>query len=200
MFFPASIAISFFLSTPWAVASYATMSFLLIRHRKEKGFQFTLAQLMGVVTWFGGYCAAWRVAYLIVLEEYAKLPAKAPQRCYLCTAAARGHRRWVRSEEFIAADGGKCRVNDQLRCFKAFELLLLAGSPRLHRLCRRVYDAVGPAMARAIMYPLFADIAYAALKPLEWFCRAMLFTVVRDRAGWLRLYRGCLGGNDEDRR
>ncbi len=170
--FPISIGFSLFFATPWAVASYATMSFFILRHRRKKGFQFSLAQLLGAVTWFGGYCAAWKVAYLNVLEEYAKLPTASPPGCYLCTAAARGHRRFVRSEECMAADGRKFRVNDQLRCLKAFEFLLLAVCPRLHWLCRRIYDRVGPELARTVEYPLLADAVYAVLKPLEWICRA----------------------------
>jgi hypothetical protein len=176
-------------STPWAVAAYAAMSFMIIRHRKEKGFQFSLAQLLGFVTWFGGYCATWRVAYLIVLEEYSKLPTDPPPQCYLCTAAARGHRRWVRSEEHFAADGRKFRVNDQLRRFKAFELFLIAVCPRMHRLCRWIYDLAGPVLARTIVHPIIADIAYAALKPPEWICQAVLFCTVRDSAAYRKLYR-----------
>jgi hypothetical protein len=176
-------------STPWAVASYATMSFLIIRYRNEKGFQFSLAQLLGFVTWFGGYCAAWRFAYLLVIEEYSKLPTVEPERCYICTAAAHGHRRWVGSEEFLAADGRIFRVNDQLRRFKAFELFLIAISPRLHKSCRWIYDLAGPALARTIVHPLAADIAYAALKPLEWLCGAVLFFAVRDGDAYRKLYR-----------
>jgi hypothetical protein len=183
------IFLSLLCSTPWAVASYATMSYLVIRHRREKGFQFSLAQLLGVVTWFAGYCAAWRVAYLAVLAEYAKLPTEPPQGCYLCTAAARGHRRFVKSEEYLTAAGTTCRVNDQLRCFKAFELLLKKICPRLHWLCRRVYDAVGPTLARAIDCPLLADTSYAAIKPLEWLCRVLLRLLVSDRGDFRRLYR-----------
>jgi hypothetical protein len=186
--FPIAIFASLMFSTPWAVASYATMSYLIIRHRKEKGLQFSLAQLLGTVTWFGGYCAAWRVAYLMVLEEYSKLPTAAPQGCYLCTAAARGHRRFVRSEDFISADGRICRVNDQLRRFKAFELFLIAVFPSLHRLCRSIYDCIGPVLARTIACSLFADFAYVALKPFEWICRGVLLAVVKDREMCFHLY------------
>lgn len=176
-------------STPWAVASYATMSYLIIRHRREKGFQFSLAQLLGVVTWFAGYCAAWRVAYLAVLEQYAQLPTEPPKGCYLCTAAARGHGRFVRSKAYITADGATCRVNDQLRCFKAFELLLKTICPQFHRFCRRIYDAIGPVLARNIEHPLLADASYAALKLPEWFCRAVLRLLVSDRGDFRQLYR-----------
>jgi hypothetical protein len=185
---PYVIMLALLCSTPWAVASYAAMSYLVIRHRREKGFQFTLAQLLGVVTWFAAYCAAWRVAYLAVLEQYAQLPTEPPQGCYLCTATARGHRRFVKSEEYVTADGTVCGVNDQLRCFKAFELLFRTICPRLHRLCRRIYDAIGPTLARAIDHPLLADASYAALKPLEWLCRFVLF-LASDRGGFRGLYR-----------
>lgn len=188
VFFPIAIVASAFFSTPWAMASYATMSYLIIRHRKENGLQFSLAQLLGTVTWFGGYFAAWRVAYLAVLEEYQKLPVQEPQRCYLCTAAARGHRCFVGSQEYHSSDGRKYRVNDQLRCFKAFELLLIAACPRLHRLCRRIYDCVGPVLAKTIEFPLFADLAYIALKPAEWTCRFLLLILVRDRKNYQQLY------------
>jgi hypothetical protein len=188
IFFPIIIGITFFFATPWAVASYAVMSFRIIRHRKGEGLQFSLAQLLGVVTWFGCYCAAWRVAYMFVLEEYQNLPSSSPSGCYLCTAAAHGHQRFVKSEDYTVANGATHRVNDQLRCFKAFELLLLAICPWLHRLCRRIYDGVGPAMAKTIEYPLLADVTYAALKPAEWLCRAAILAIVRDGERWFHLY------------
>jgi hypothetical protein len=72
--FPISIAISIAFSTSWAVASYATMSCMILRQQKEHRFQFTLAELLGVVTWFAIYCATWRVAYLNVLEINSNLP------------------------------------------------------------------------------------------------------------------------------
>jgi hypothetical protein len=177
------------LSTPWAMASYFTMSFLIFRHRKENVFQFSLAQLLGFVTWFGSYCAAWRVAYLFVLEEYSKLPTEQPPGCYFCSATARGHRRWVKSEDYLAADGRIFRVNDQLRRFKAFEIMLAAICPKWHRHCRSIYDRVGPTMAKTLIHPLLADAAYATLKPLEWLCRAAMFLAVRERDGYLKLYR-----------
>jgi hypothetical protein len=177
-----------FCSTPWAVTSYVMMTSIIISHSKQRGLQFSLAQLMCIVSWFGGYFAAWRVAYLIVIQEYAKLPSTKPSEdCYICTAAARGHRRWVRSEEYRTSKGGVFRVNDQLRCFKAFELLLLTVSPKIHQLCRGIYDFIGPFMAAMIIYPFIADVAYTILKPLEWICQGVLFLITRDTKRCFRL-------------
>lgn len=176
-------------STPWAVASYLAMTGLIFTYRNKEVFQFSLAQLLGFVTWFGSYCAAWRMAYLLVLEEYAKLPTVEPERCYFCSATARGHRRWVKGEDYLAADGRIFLVNDQLRRFKAFEILLVAICPKWHRCCRSIYDCVGPIMAKTLIHPLLADAAYVALKPLEWLCRAAMFLAVRERDGYLKLYR-----------
>jgi hypothetical protein len=179
----------FFCSTSWAVASYITMTVILLRHQEDKRFRFTLAQLMGMVTWFAGYFAAWRVSYLTVLEEYAKLPTTAPD-CYICTAAACGHNRWVGTEERITENGEAFRVNNQMRYFKAFELLILAINPKSHRICRNTYDTIGPPLARFLVNPIFADIAYSILKPAEWLCRGLLYIITRDTSSHLRiLYR-----------
>ena len=128
---------------------------------------------------------------MIVLDEYCRLPVNPPPSgCYLCTAAARGHRRWVRSEELRLPGGKTMHVNDQLRCFKAFELLLLVVCPKWHRLCRRIYDAIGPKLAAAINgRPLLADLTYSALKPAEWLCRFAIFLIAQDAGGrYRRLY------------
>ena len=125
---------------------------------------------------------AWRGAYALALAEYAKLPTEPPPDCYVCTAAARGHRRWV------GADARGC--NDQMRHLKAAELALMALAPRLHRRLRRVYDAWGPSLARRLRRPLVADLAYALLKPLEWACREILRLAVEGAdARARRLYR-----------
>jgi hypothetical protein len=177
-------------ATAWAVTAYGAMSLWIIRQRGNKRFQFSLAQLLGVMAWVAGYCSAWRIAYLIVLEKYAQLPTKPPPQCYLCTAAARGHRRWVGSEELITPDGSTVRVNDQLRTFKAFELLLQTVCPGFHRLCRKIYNAIGPILAATIRHPMAADAAYTLLKPAEWICRGLLRLVLNDPTCYLeKLYR-----------
>jgi hypothetical protein len=79
-----------------------------------------------------------------MLDDYAQLPTSPPQGCFVCSTAARGHQRFVRSEWHENADGTAVRVNDQLRHLKALELFLLNISPRAHRRCRQIYDCCGP--------------------------------------------------------
>ena len=84
---------------PWAVIAYSAMALRLMRRRRADRWQFSLAQLLGAP------CrgsprgrGAWRMSLLVVFEEYAKLPTSPPPSdCYVATAAARGHRRWVRA-------------------------------------------------------------------------------------------------------
>ena len=177
-------------STPWAVAAYAIMAVFVFRNSGVGGLRFTLARLLGVTTWAAAYCGAWRTAYLVMLQEYAKLPKTPPGNCYICTAAARGHRRLVRSEERLLPGGTVRRVNDQTRYFKAAELLLAAVSPGGHRLCRRIYDCLGPRLAALLIHPVVADVAYLSLKPLEWAVRAGLALLLPEcHASIKRLYR-----------
>jgi hypothetical protein len=180
------LIVVFFCSTPWAVASYTKMALNLLRWQRENRFRFTLAQLMGITTWFAGFFSAWRVSYLTVLEEYSKLPTTAPD-CYICTTAARGHKQWVHSEECIANNGDAFRVNNQMRYFKAFELLLLTINPNCHRLCRKVYDTIGPQLAGLLKNPILADIVFSTLKPAEWTCRGVLYIITNDTDSCLGL-------------
>jgi hypothetical protein len=154
-------------STPWALAAYVVASFRLIRGGEAR-FRFSLAQLLGFVSWFAAYCGAWRLSFICMLDEYSRLPTTAPSECFVCTAAAGGHRRVVGSELYFAPNGTAYRVNDQLRVLKAFELLLAGISPRSHRACRWIYDRLGPRLAAMLVHPALADVGYFALKPVEW--------------------------------
>jgi hypothetical protein len=163
------IALLFFAwcSTPWALASYLCVSFRLIRGSDAR-LRFSLAQLLGSVSWFAAHCGAWRLSFILMLEEYSQLPTVEPQRCFVCTAAARGHPRVVHGEDYLAANGMVHRVNNQLRVLKAFELLLASISPHAHRACRWIYDRIGPSLAAMLIHPLSADVGYFLLKPFEW--------------------------------
>ena len=176
-------------STPWAVAAFLSAAFWLIRHRGKPYFRYTLAELLAATTALAANFAAWRTAYLIMLDNYSQLPTQAPQRCFVCSAAARGHVLLVRSASYRDADGRESAVNDQLRTLKAFELLMLALGPAAHRAARRVYDQIGPQLAATLVHPLAADAAYLALKPLEWFARLALWVVLGKRMALIaRLY------------
>ena len=166
------------------------MAIYAARHSGVKRLRFSLARLLGVVTWLAAYLGAWRTSVLLMLQEYAKLPTTPPEDCYVSTAAARGHRRLVGAEEYAAPTGKAYRVNNQMRYLKAAELLLAALSPPAHRTCRRVYDRIGPVLAGMLIHPLLADAAYLSLKPAEWLCRAALALLLPDRGQSFRdLYR-----------
>ena len=177
-------------STPWALASYLTVSVYLVCGRGAPKFRFSLAQLLIAFAWLSAHLGAWRISFLVMLREYASLPTSPPAGCFVCTAVAKGHFRVVRSEEYIGPGGTVYRVNAQLRCLKAFELLLASVSPRFHRMCRWIYDRLGPKLAAAIVHPVLADLGYLALKPAEWLAIACLALAIPGEMGLIRdIYR-----------
>jgi hypothetical protein len=139
--------------------------------------RFRLSGLLAWVTWLAAYFGAWRIAVTRAIDEYASLPTVKPG-CFICTAAARGHPRFVKSRLARGSRGTSFMVNRQVSRLKCAELALLAGAPRLHRACRRLYDRYGPRLARRIDNPLAADIAYLLLKPAEWTAYAVLRLLV----------------------
>jgi hypothetical protein len=133
-----------------------------------------------VFTWIAAYLAAWRAAVVLMLQAYAKLPTEPPGDCYIATAAAGGHGRLVGSRRVLCRNGSTRRVNLQLAYFKCGELVFQAMLPGLHQIVRRVYDTLGPYLARLLVHPVVADAAYLALKPLEWLTRAVLTVLIGD--------------------
>ncbi|MDH3716624.1 MAG: hypothetical protein OES79_00760 [Planctomycetota bacterium] len=169
----------------WAFAVYAVMG-LRIYHRQPGARQFSLAQVLLVISWFSAHLAAWRWGLRLAMIEYAKLPTEPPSGCYVVTAASRGHGWWVGTgQQPLAA--GRRRVNNQMRYLKAAELALAEASPRWHRRVRTFYDRVGPRWASRLHDPLAADAAYTMLKPAEWLARLLLTALVPD---FDRLARG----------
>jgi hypothetical protein len=141
------------------------------------------------LTWLAAYAVAWRGCITLVLLEYTKLPTSRPG-CYIATAAARGHPLVVQSTTIRLCDGSAAFVNDQLRTMKCAELILQTTLPGLHRLCRRVYDRLGTALAARIRHPLLADLAYLSLKPIEWACASFIHMIVPDAGRVIaQLYR-----------
>ncbi len=113
------------------------------------------------------------------LADFVALP-EAHNGCFIVTAAARGHRRVVRSEEVVVR-GVSVRINHQLRVMKAGELALRVVTPRLHCALRRVYDRVAPRVARRVTSPWLADGVYLLLVPVACVVRLALAPVVRGR-------------------
>ena len=166
------------LSAPfWFLGVYVAMSarvYLLAGGR----FRFGLVQLLAGLTWLAGYFAAFRWSARLAMEKYLTLPIEDPGGCYVCTAAARGHRWFVQRESHPTSDGRVALVNDQMRVLKCFEIMLRVLAPRAHRLLRKLYDWLGPRCARWVRHPLAADAAYLALKPAEWLARLALAVCV----------------------
>lgn len=148
----------------WSLLIMGVTGYGLLKHY-ETGF--TLLRGVGVLAWLGGFAASWSVAILRMFQLYAELPT-APPDCYIATAAANGHARFVDSREVTLANGARMRVNAQLQRLKCAELALLAIHPRLHAMLRKLYDALGQPLARKMINPFVADAAYLLLKPFEW--------------------------------
>jgi hypothetical protein len=187
--FPYFIMACIVSATPWAVFAYGAVSLRLVKSTSNRHWQFSLAQLLAAVFWSAAYCGPWRLSIKMMWIEYAKLPTSPPQ-CYVATAAARGHQRWVRAEFVPLSSGETSPANDQLRYLKAAELAMEATCPTMHRTVRRAYDRLGPPAATLLVHPLLADAAYVALKPAEWTAR-VTFTLLLpgSRSLITKLYR-----------
>lgn len=94
---------------------------------------------------------------------------------YLCTVAARGHRRVVKPLRIGTRHGHSVIVNRQLCVANAFEDLLHERWPRFHRAVRRFYDRYGYPISRHIRTKSSADLVYLIMKPLEWCFLAVLY-------------------------
>ena len=164
----------------WSAGAY-TMAAWTARQEyvRDRGLRRESRQLqwLGIVAWILGYGAAWKWSIANAIKAYAALPTSA--HCYIATAAASGHRRFVRSGRAVAGDGSIFWCNDQLRRLKCVEIAFAAASPATHRLMRRIYDWAGPRLARLIACrPLLADLAYATLKPTEWLAYGLLVCLI----------------------
>ncbi len=99
-------------------------------------------------------------------KEYLALPDQAPE-CFVVTAALRGHEGVV--GPFSTTEHHKIlrKTNSQLRTFWEFENLWAMNASSTHRIFRRLYNRIGPHIARRIRTRFLADIVYLALKPVE---------------------------------
>ena len=85
-----------------------------------------------LIAWAGSYFMVWQVTVSRTLEIYANLPDNPPD-CYIATAAANGHPKFVKSHTHQTRFGQPVAVNQQLQTLKAAEIMLKAAVPRLHR-------------------------------------------------------------------
>ncbi len=126
-------------------------------HFKEK--------LLGWIAFLG---AAIAIKIPLAIRFYESLPDEPPKGCFIVTAATHGHPRWVGS---WFDDSQKRILNQQLMTFWGFENWLKKSFPRFHRWLRKIYNRVGPVVARQIRFRWQADMVYLLLKPLEWAAR-----------------------------
>lgn len=101
---------------------------------------------------------------------------------YLCSVAAKGHRKVVKPQRFGVRNGGHIICNRQLLISNAFEELIQENLPFAHKLIRTQYNKVGKLVHR--YYYIFntrlvSDIIYIVMKPLEWFFLLTLYTFDR---------------------
>lgn len=123
------------------------------------------------LSWLGGLMALTAIKVPLAQWLFERLPAeRPPEGCFVVSAAARGHRRFVGS--WLDPATGR-PVNRQLQRLRAFEDALRIGFPRLHRLLRAIYNRIGPSIARRTGHPLLADVTYLLLKPLELLASAV---------------------------
>lgn len=178
-FFPLFQGAMLLFATPWiAMLTFARYSRQLVRFTGSR-WQLRLSELLGITTWAAGFMAAWRLAYHEALDHYSHLPTS-PPTCYIATAAAHGHPRFVGAQTLLSEVGTPRVVNWQLARLKAAEIALGVLSPRLHRAVRVVYDRLAPPIARRLQNRWLADAAYLSLKPAEWAATWLLRRAVPD--------------------
>lgn len=137
--------------------------------------------------WTAAYGASAYIAIDRVFELYTQLPTEAPQ-CYVATASAKGHRRFVNSSVVEMGNGELLLVTKQLQVLKAGELVLRETVPSLHRGMRRVYDSVGPNLASRIQNRWAADLGYLLFKPFEWVTLFLLKRILPNQFGKVRRF------------
>jgi len=97
---------------------------------------------------------------------------------YLCSVAAKGHKKIVRPQRLGVRNKQLILCNRQLLISNAFEELLEERLPGTHRLIRKNYNKVGNVIHRyyyLFEIKLISDIIYILMKPLEWVFLLVLY-------------------------
>ncbi len=97
---------------------------------------------------------------------------------YLCTIAAKGHKKVVRPLRFGFRHGRVIQVNRQLLVANAFEDVLERKMPQTHQFIRHHYNRFGERAKRLFLVlgnPWIADFVYVLMKPLDWFFWLVLY-------------------------
>lgn len=175
--------------TYWRLAAaIVTDDFSRGERTKRPSSRLVLTWLVSAGAWVTAYWLSVRQAIEWTLEDYQKLPTQQPD-CYVCSAAANGHARWVGSSR-INTPQGPAMVNLQMRRLKLLELMMAVVCPCAHRVIRVIYDAIGPVLARhCVCNRWFADITFAMLKPVEWLAIVTAWVVGLSATSASRIYR-----------
>jgi len=134
--------------------------------------KYPTSSLWSWLTTWGTAATTWIAAtsgsIMLMLNKYSQLPLTRPNDCFVCSAAAYGHKQIVLSKPVVIL-GQVHMINHQLRRLKFLEIALMAVFPSLHRMIRSLYNRVGPLVARpARKSRWYADACYLSLKPVEW--------------------------------
>ena len=124
-----------------------------------------------LVIWLSGITVALLAKIPMARDFYDELPDHPPPGCFIVSTAALGHRRFVGS--WFDPLTGRA-VNRQLLLFREFEALLQRSLPSVHIAFRRIYNVMGPRVARRIRYHWQADVIFATLKPAEAIVRLIM--------------------------
>lgn len=114
--------------------------------------------------------------------NYSIIPAPRPKMIpgdghYLCTVAARGHKKLVKPLRAGIRHNRTITVNRQLLIANAFENILEQYTPAFHKAVRGFYDKYGYPISKHIRTKWSADIVYLIMKPLEWFFLIVLYAM-----------------------
>lgn len=115
----------------------------------------------------------WVASVILSRRCYLALPDQHPS-CFIVTAAMRGHEQVVGPFFIVTRCGLQRKVNQQLVTLWRLERAWTRCSPGSHSAFRKVYNTVGPVLARQISSPLGADVIYLAVKPVEFLGRLVV--------------------------
>ncbi len=121
-----------------------------------------------------GSLPLWFLSWFWSLKMYQDLPDKAPDNCFVATAASHGHASLVGPFFETEHRGQRLRANQQLITLWQFEKRWQQRFPNGHRSFRRFYNYFGRNVASQIRSPWLADVTFLALKPVEWLAKICL--------------------------
>ncbi|MBC7935098.1 MAG: hypothetical protein H7Y86_07040 [Rhizobacter sp.] len=99
---------------------------------------------------------------------------------YLCSVAAKGHKKLVKPRRLGLRNGQLITCNRQLLIANAFEDMLQEKFPALHRYIRNRYNKVGNYIHKYYHFfniKIVSDFTYILMKPAEWIFLLALYCV-----------------------